>query len=411
MLISNCDLKPVCSILLLALFFVGVLRADEIERFQVGPGIEYFHKTVRKVPWSIYVLKIDRRQPRLNLVTTLPEGKLLGLSKLTDQVTFIPEELGKPLGGINGDFFSWRKGPYQGDPAGLQILNGELVSGPYMGRTGIPGIPHGIASFWIDSKKQPHITPVTSKCEATFANGKKLPFRLNAERTNHNDAVLYTHIAGATTRTTNGAEFVLESAGLAEWLPLRAGQQYRARVRAIGATNSALDTNIVVLSLGPKLAKEFRKIKVGDVVKLSTDTTPDLRNVRTAVGGGPILVRDGAVQKFGTEPHRDPRSAVGFNSTHVFFVVVDGRRKDVSDGMTFPELAEEMKQWGCTQALNLDGGGSAMLWVKGEIKNQPSDNHERPNGNSLVLVRADSPAQHNVPQRGAELLIGELSGH
>ena len=106
------------------------------------------------------------------------------------------------------------------------------------------------------------------------------------------------------------------------------------------------------------------------------------------VGGGPTLVRNGAVVPDGKDTVRHPRAAFGFNKDYYFFVVADGRRTGVSVGMSFAELAREMKFWGCEQAINLDGGGSAMLWVGGQILSQPSeDSRERPCANALVAVR------------------------
>ncbi|HEY0548548.1 MAG TPA: phosphodiester glycosidase family protein, partial [Verrucomicrobiae bacterium] len=83
---------------------------------------------------------------------------------------------------------------------------------------------------------------------------------------------------------------------------------------------------------------------------------------------------------------RDPRTALGWNKKHFFLMVVDGRQKN-SVGMTFSELATYMLSKGCDEAINLDGGGSATLWVYGHVMNSPSEGHERPAANALVVVR------------------------
>jgi len=54
--------------------------------------------------------------------------------------------------------------------------------------------------------------------------------------------------------------------------------------------------------------------------------------------------------------------------------------------MTLPELAEFMLQLQCEEAMNLDGGGSAAIWLNGKIMNKPCYGHERNTGNALVLV-------------------------
>jgi exopolysaccharide biosynthesis protein len=83
---------------------------------------------------------------------------------------------------------------------------------------------------------------------------------------------------------------------------------------------------------------------------------------------------------------RHPRTAVGWNKKYIFFVVVDGRQKELSMGMTYVELAHFFKNLGCTEAINLDGGGSTTFWLDGKIMNSPSDKHERSVANCLFIV-------------------------
>jgi len=56
-------------------------------------------------------------------------------------------------------------------------------------------------------------------------------------------------------------------------------------------------------------------------------------------------------------------------------------------GMNLEELANLMKDLGCTDAMNLDGGGSSTFWLDGKVMNSPSDKHERTVANALVIVR------------------------
>jgi hypothetical protein len=63
---------------------------------------------------------------------------------------------------------------------------------------------------------------------------------------------------------------------------------------------------------------------------------------------------------------------------------VDGRQK-ASAGMSLSELAEELQRMGAVEALNLDGGGSSTLVVRGEVKNRPSDGKERPVGDAILV--------------------------
>lgn len=90
---------------------------------------------------------------------------------------------------------------------------------------------------------------------------------------------------------------------------------------------------------------------------------------------------------------RHPRTSVGVDVTsdRFWMVVVDGRQEARSAGMTLPELAELMAALGADEALNLDGGGSSAMLVRGRVANRPSDDAgERRVANSLWLVRDPS---------------------
>lgn len=56
--------------------------------------------------------------------------------------------------------------------------------------------------------------------------------------------------------------------------------------------------------------------------------------------------------------------------------------------MNFAEQAKLMLRLRCTEALNLDGGGSSTLWLDGKVVNSPSDGQPRAVGNSLILLRS-----------------------
>ena len=49
---------------------------------------------------------------------------------------------------------------------------------------------------------------------------------------------------------------------------------------------------------------------------------------------------------------------------------------------------------GCRVAMNLDGGASSTIWVRGQVMNSPCAGHERPTANSLVLVQKPNSHEH-----------------
>jgi hypothetical protein len=74
---------------------------------------------------------------------------------------------------------------------------------------------------------------------------------------------------------------------------------------------------------------------------------------------------------------RYPRAALGVNATEQIAAVCDGRADDEA-GLTLEELAETMISLGATDAINLDGGGSAALVIGGALRNRPREQHGLP---------------------------------
>lgn len=362
----------IASLLLVGLVWSKSLPARDTPH--VGPGLEYIHHRIGDGPWSIHVVKVDRSRARFRLASTLAEGHVYGLASVREQVERLGDPQGRPVAAVNGDFFHIRPGPYQGDPIGLHIVQGELISSPIG------------ASFWIDGEGDPHIGPVTARFRATGADGLNITFTLNQARA-EDAAVLYTPTIGASTRTGPGLELVLERSGDGDWLPLRPGRSYRARISTVneqGDVRPAPDA--MVLSVGPGLARKLPPLMQGSVILLDLKTSPDLTGVATALGGGPILLEAGELPEWRPPLPRHPRTVLGWNEEHFFMVVVDGRQEPLSVGMTYPELASLMKRLGCAYAMNLDGGGSSTLWLDGHIMNSPSDGRERRVANSLIVV-------------------------
>ncbi|HWS35180.1 MAG TPA: phosphodiester glycosidase family protein [Actinoplanes sp.] len=69
---------------------------------------------------------------------------------------------------------------------------------------------------------------------------------------------------------------------------------------------------------------------------------------------------------------QQPRTGVGLIDTnHLLFVVVDGRSKGYSRGVTMPEFADIFTGLGAQTAYNLDGGGSSAMIFQGALVNNP----------------------------------------
>lgn len=148
-----------------------------------------------------------------------------------------------------------------------------------------------------------------------------------------------------------------------------------------------------------------------------TSDFPDKRHswdVYSAIGGGPVILHDGRLPfdylvtkdkgnggRYIGNPElldddifgpsvRPPRTAIGHTADgKIVMMVVDGRGSGGSQGVTLDELARLMMGLGCTDALNLDGGGSSVMCAtpSAEILNVPSDGSERSVLSFVALVK------------------------
>ena len=105
---------------------------------------------------------------------------------------------------------------------------------------------------------------------------------------------------------------------------------------------------------------------------------------KSVLASGPLLIEDGEYSDWSRCDKafietRHPRSAMFIkNDGTIVMLTVDGRSKGNAAGMNIPELAYLVKMLGGKEGINLDGGGSTTLWVRGEehngVVNYPCDN-------------------------------------
>lgn len=119
--------------------------------------------------------------------------------------------------------------------------------------------------------------------------------------------------------------------------------------------------------------------------------------MRTAVGGGPVLLQNGEVNVTNNEElkfagkaidDKHPRTAMGYTRDHKLIVmVIEGRHPGVAEGATLTQEALLLKEIGCVEALNLDGGGSSCMLVNGKPTIQVSDKEGQRPVPAVFLIR------------------------
>jgi flagellar hook assembly protein FlgD len=153
----------------------------------------------------------------------------------------------------------------------------------------------------------------------------------------------------------------------------------------------------VLLARGSQVPKLQSEAPLGQPVLAHLILQPDwpAAGVTDALGGGPVIVRNGkAVWTAGEDflptqlGPRNPRTAVGQRRDgKIVLLAVDGRRGGYSVGMTNWELAQAMLRLGCVTASALDAGGSTTMAFDGTLLNRPSDpGGERPVAESLAIL-------------------------
>lgn len=120
---------------------------------------------------------------------------------------------------------------------------------------------------------------------------------------------------------------------------------------------------------------------------------------------GPSLLDENGMQYsnlrenlFGFVVNRNPRTGIGyFEPGHYCMVVIDGR-SDEAPGATIEELASVFEDLGCSQAYNLDGGGSSVMGFNGAIVTNQSIERKLPD---IILVTEyeGSPAWQELERK------------
>jgi hypothetical protein len=150
----------------------------------------------------------------------------------------------------------------------------------------------------------------------------------------------------------------------------------------------------VVISTPPGTEEATELLALVPGTSMRLHWTLGWSNVFDAVGGHPILLRNGTPAPICTSCARAPRTGLGVTADgEILLVVIDGRQPRWSRGATLGELRTILRNLGAVDALNLDGGGSSEMVVEGEVVNRPSDGHERRIANAVLILPGPDPGE------------------
>ena len=352
----------------------------------VAPGVTYERITDAAGPWVLHVVRVDPAQ-----ATTID----LGAGGAEMGRFSRPSEIGKSLGAvvaINGDF-----GLRSGHPLHPFLLDGSL-----MGR----GIQNGANFAIANDETASFIGPDRLAIRASHAAmARRTPLaEWNSGRPARGEIVAYTRYGGSVEPVPgNACSARLRPDGPMRWGKLGVGiaRRYTVDVRRCRAAATGATRRSIVLSARRQGtgAAAIKTMAPGDRVTLSWSF--GWTHVMDSIGGMPQLV-DGGVNVARTCGSyfcdRNPRTGVGVTADGtVLLVVVDGRSRD-SVGMTLIQFARAFLDLGAVEALNLDGGGSSAMWIRGRgVVSDPSDSGgERAVVNAMVVLPGADPGERPI---------------
>jgi hypothetical protein len=331
-------------------------------------------------PISVCLLRLD------------PERVMLASALSNDQVVDAEDVAAiaarhHALAAVNGGFFNRANG----EPLGLLKTAGQLVSdaGQMKGTVLIRTPAEGPVSLLFEQ--------AAAKMTLHFAvAGRSYDVPIDGVDTTRERGrlMLYTPAYHEDTDTApTGTEWVLD------------GRPLRVTALRPGAGHSRIPAGGAVLSFGGTTLPSALAVLQEDVVVSMTTAWRSASGTSGEafeaadhiVGGAGLLRRHGVVltdwKSEGLTPEaftdvRHPRTLIGLDGAHrIWLAAVDGRLADYSIGMTFADLQRLSDRLGLTDALNLDGGGSTTMVIKGQIVNRPSDpTGPRPVGDALIVL-------------------------
>ena len=340
------------------------------------PGVTYTREVdfTLRGPIVLDVVTVPKPDGTLySLAPALSNNQLRGKEPLTRLDSRVAG--GATSVAIDGDYFD-----STGAPSGILLRNGVLDSAPGVGRSSL-----GIAADGTLT------TGRVSFAGIWQGRGQSRPLLLNTPAQG-GKFTLYTPVyGGATPRESGVVEAVLGSLPPTQLNTPLDGTV--TRVTTVGPTAIPAGGAVIVARGSQSRAQLKAEAPVGQQVEALLSLSPDWSALASAIGGGPLLVRNGkpifhAGESF--QPRqlngRQPRGAIGqLPDGRIVLVGVEGTKPSYSIGMSNYELAVELSRLGVTTAFGLGSGSSAGIAFDGALLTRPSGGTVPKVSDALVL--------------------------
>ena len=292
-------------------------------------------KTVNSRKVKINISEINRKlNPEIEIIPQLSSNNLHSKSKIRNIAI-----QNKAILAVNGTYFKQNTGT----PLGTLVIDKEIITGPIYERVGL-----GIGDNGFSTARIAFNGRLKNKNKEIKIDN------INQPRMLFSQVLIYTNKWGVKSPVTNKPS---------KHLAIKEN-----KIIAMSDYPLIIPEGGYVISMPKEKAQGF---KLGDKVSVNYELTPNLENVNHIISGGPYLLKSGEIyidtknEKLTAITGRNPRTAIGYTKDNVMIIVtVDGRKEGFS-GVTLNELAKIMKDLGCWEAINLDGGSSTVMYVNG----------------------------------------------
>ncbi|MGR6922988.1 phosphodiester glycosidase family protein [[Actinomadura] parvosata] len=349
-------------------------RAKELKDAGLKVKVDYLGDDGLKTtgPWSAKVALIDVRTFRGSYAASL------GTSVAKKETVSSMVKARKALLGVNGGFFNIHTSPaLRGEPVGVSVVGGKLLSEAVPGRSAV-----------VLKGRTAKITELKTTVTAISQDGEKVEVNGVNRAVTTDELLLYTEEFGAKT-PAGGVDAVIDASNKVVAL--------RASGAAVAAGTRVLHGNGVAADWLNEHAWQGWKVEIDTkVVDLRTKRALQLTPELNVIGGSVGLVRNGKVKITAKQDGHDslnmilrrhPRTLLGTTKNgSLILATIDGRQPGVTVGANFVEAAQFMRWLGATQAINLDGGGSTAMVAGNKVVNHPSDGSERAVGDALLVL-------------------------
>ena len=324
-------------------------------------------------PWRLQVIRVNPHE------FTGTYRSTLGISTGRRETTSSMARRAGAVAAVNGGFFSIHEPrSYAGDPTGISVVDGRLLSEAVKGRSAL-----------ILQGRTARVTELESAISVDSYDGANTKIDGVNRIAKDNELILYTEDLGTRTPVDEGTEAVLDTNGNVIALHT-AGHRVKPGTRIVHGTGSAAQWlwDHAWPNHSLRITTKVTDLRTGRAIQLTPETD--------IVGGGIGLVRDGrrhitaaadGMASSNMILHRHPRTLAGVTKSGMLLLTtVNGRKPGVSVGASLPEAAQLMRWLGARDAISLDGGGSSTMVVKNKVLNAPSDGVERPVGDAVLIV-------------------------